>query len=199
MLPQTYALPGALLLVLGGALACVAGHRLFKTVLAVYGFIFGALIASSVMGVSNTGGMVIGALLGGCIGAIVMSLAWFVGVAIVGAGMGALLAHLLWSQIGTSDPPALAVVIASVIGAVASTMLQRYVIIVGTAFGGAWTMLVGVLNAVAVSSGQAPIAEGVWIVYPLTPLAGARWVPVAWLVLGMFGTVVQLAITSRKK
>ena len=94
---------------------------------------------------------------------------------------------------------ALAVVVASVIGAVAATMLQRYVIIVGTAFGGAWTMLVGVLNAVAVSSGHAPNAEGVWIVYPLTPLAGARWVPVAWLVLGMFGTIVQLAITSRKK
>src|SRR5262245_63445574 len=112
MLPQTYALPGALLLVLGGALACVAGHRLFKTVLAVYGFIFGALIAISVMGASNTGGMVIGALLGGCIGAVVMSLAWFVGVAIVGAGMGALLAHLVWSQIGTSDPPAVAVVVA---------------------------------------------------------------------------------------
>jgi uncharacterized protein DUF4203 len=199
MLPQTYALPGALLLVLGGALACVAGHRLFKTVLAVYGFIFGALIASSVMGASNTSGMVIGALVGGGIGAVVMSLAWFVGVAIVGAGMGALLAHLVWSQIGTSDPPAIAVVAASVVGAVAATMLQRYVIIVGTAFGGAWTVIVGVLNAIEATSGKPPNAEGVWILYPLTPAAGARWVPVAWLVLGMFGTVVQLAVTSRKK
>jgi hypothetical protein len=200
MLPQAYELPGAILLILGGALACFAGYRLFKTVLAVYGFIFGALIASSMMGASNTSGIVIGALVGGFVGAVVMSLAWFVGVAIVGAGLGALIAHGIWSQVGTSDPPAIAVIVASVAGAIAASLLQRYVIVVGTAFGGAWTIIVGAANAIAASGGlRATNAEGVWILYPLTPAADARWVPLAWLALGMFGTIVQLAVTSKRK
>ena len=52
-------------------------------------------------------------------------------------------------------------------------MLQRYVIIVATAFGGAWTMIVGGL-AVAGDRGaaRAAAAGDVWILYPTD--AGAR-------------------------
>ena len=54
MLPQSYELPAAILLVLGGAVASFAGYRLFRFVLAIYGFILGAMLASSMMGSSNT-------------------------------------------------------------------------------------------------------------------------------------------------
>jgi len=59
MLPHGYELPAALLILLGGTLACFAGYRLFRVVLALYGFIFGALIASSMMGITNTVGSTI--------------------------------------------------------------------------------------------------------------------------------------------
>jgi hypothetical protein len=200
MLPPAYELPGALLLILTGVIACFAGYRLFRFVLAVYGFIFGALIASSVMGISNTAGMIGAALIGGLVGALVMMAAWFVGVALVGAALGALLAHLAWRQFGTGDPPALAIVVISVIGAAASMVLQRYVVIVGTAFGGAWTLIIGVVNVMAARAARPPSVEDVWILYPTTPVAGQRWMPVAWLALGVLGTVFQLAATgSRKK
>jgi hypothetical protein len=199
MLPHAYGLPGALLLLLGGTVACLAGYRLFRVVLAVYGFIFGAMIASSVMGISNTAGMVIAAIVGGLAGSLLLVFAWFVGVALVGAGLGALLAHLAWSQIGTTDPPAVAVIVVSVVGAIASMILQRYVIIVGTAFGGAWTMIVGAVNAMAVRGGAKPSGDDVWILYPLTPAAGERWVPLAWIALGLFGTAVQIMLTSRRR
>jgi len=39
----------------------------------------------------------------------------------------------------------------------------------------------------------------VWILYPLTPAPGQRWVPFAWIVLGLIGTGVQLGITGRKR
>ena len=39
VLPATYQLPAAGILVLGGLLACFAGYRLFRVVLGVYGFI----------------------------------------------------------------------------------------------------------------------------------------------------------------
>lgn len=199
MLPPAYELPGALLLVLTGAIACVAGYRFFRLILAIYGFIFGALIASSVMGITNAAGMIGAALLGGLVGALVMAMAWFVGVALVGAGLGALLAHLVWGPIGSGDPPAVAVIVVSVVGALASMLLQRYVIIIGTAFGGAWTMIVGAVNAMAARSAGKAVADDVWILYPLTLAPGQRWMPIVWLVLGFAGVLMQLSFAGKKK
>ncbi len=199
MLPPAYELPAAIFLVLSGAIACVAGYRFFRLILAIYGFIFGALIASSVMGITNTAGMIGAALLGGLVGALVMMMAWFVGVALVGAGLGALLTHLVWGQFGTGDPPAVAVIVVSVAGAIVSMLLQRYVIIIGTAFGGAWTMIVGTVNAMAARGGARPPADDVWILYPMTPAPGQRWMPIAWLALGFVGVVMQLGFAGKKK
>lgn len=200
MLPHGYESLGALLLVAGGLLACLAGYRLFRSVLAIYGFIFGAMIASSVMGVTNTAGMLVAAVLGGLVGSLVLVFAWFLGVAIVGAGLGALLAHLVWTQVGTNDPPAVAVIVVAILGAVAAMILQRYVIVIGTAFGGAWTVIVGTVNGLAARAASRPAsADDVWILYPMTPASGEGWVPLAWIVLGLVGTIVQLRVTSKGK
>jgi hypothetical protein len=201
MLPQSYELPAAILLIFGGALSCFAGYRLFKIVLAIYGFVLGAMLASSAMGVTNTTGMVVASLVGGVCGALLLVFAYFIGIALVGAGLGALIAHVAWSSVGKGgDPPAVAVVVLAVLGSIAAMFLQRYVIIVSTAFGGAWTLIVGAL-AVAGDRGAARAASAgnVWILYPTTPAPGTPWVPIAWIVLGLIGTGVQLGITGRKK
>src|SRR5215470_10606175 len=110
MLPQTFELPAAIVLVLSGAVACFAGYRLFRVVLAIYGFILGAMIASSMMGISNTTGMIVAALAGGVAGALLLMFAYFIGIALVGAGLGALVAHVGWGYVGPADPPAAAVI-----------------------------------------------------------------------------------------
>jgi hypothetical protein len=200
MLPQTYELPAAILLVLGGAVSCFAGYRLFRLVLGIYGFILGAMFASSMMSAESTMGMVAAAIVGGLIGAAILVLAYFVGIAIVGAALGALVAHVLWPIGSGGEPPALLVILLAVIGAVAAMFLQRYVIIVTTAFAGAWTMLLGVLAIVANRGGDArAAANAVWILYPLTPAEGQMWLPIAWVVLGLAGTAVQLGVTGRQK
>ena len=200
MLPHPYELPAALLLLAGGTLACFAGYRLFRVVLAIFGFMFGAWIASSMMGVTNTAGMLAAAFIGGLIGALIRVLAYFVGIALVGAGLGATLAHVGWSQFAAAVPPALAVIGFAIVGAVAAMVLQRYVIIVSTAAGGAWTLVVGAL-ALAGDRGAARAASvgNVWILYPMTPAPGARWVPYAWIALGLIGIGVQLGLTGRKR
>jgi hypothetical protein len=200
MLPHSYELPAAMLLVLGGALSCVAGYRLFKVVLGIYGFILGAMLASSMMGGSNTTGMVAAAIVGGVAGALILVFAYFVGIALVGAGLGALIAHFGWGYARSGDPPALAVIVLAILGSIGAMLLQRYVIIVATAFGGAWTAIVGGF-AVAGDRGAARAAStgDVWILYPMTPAPEQRWVPVAWIVLGLFGTAVQLGLTGRRK
>jgi hypothetical protein len=190
----------AIALVLGGAIACFAGYRLFRVVLAIYGFIAGAMLASSTIGSSNMLGMLVAALVGGVIGSLVLFFAYFVGIALVGAGLGALIVHGVWSQTASTDPPVILVVLFSVLGTIVALILQRYVIIVGTAFSGAWTVILGALalndarNAVRARS-----ASDVWILYPFTPASGPRWLVAAWVVLGLCGTAVQLGLTSRKR
>lgn len=195
MLPQAYSVPAAILLILGGTLACFAGYRLLRIVLGIYGFILGAMIASSVVDVSNTFAMLLAALVGGIVGATVLVFAYFVGVALVGAGLGALIAHLVWSYTAGGDPPPVAVIIACVLGAIGAMLLQRYVIVVATAFAGAWTIIVGGLTVAAAQGIEGlPPPGDPWILYPFTPASGERWVPVAWIALGLVGTIVQLAL-----
>jgi hypothetical protein len=200
MLPHSYELPAALLLVVGGVVSCFAGYRLFKIVLGIYGFILGAMLASSMMAASNTIGMVVAALAGGLAGALALMFAYFVGIALVGAGLGALIAHVAWGYAGGgSDPPPIAVILLSLAGSIGAMLLQRYVIIVATAFGGAWTMIVGGLAAAGDRAvARAPSAD-VWILYPMTPAPGKAWVPIAWVGLGLIGTAVQLGVTGRKR
>lgn len=203
MLPPAYELPAAILLVLGGLITCFAGYRLFRIVLGIYGFFLGATLASSIVGVSNTAGMIVAALAGGLVGALILVLAYFLGIALVGAGLGALLTHVVWSQMATDDPAPAAIVLASIAGAVGAMILQRYVIIVSTAFAGAWTIILGATaiagdlanrSAVHAAPGGDP-----WILYPISPAPGQRWVPVVWILLGIIGTAVQLGITGKKR
>ena len=199
MLPHPYQLPAALVLVVGGVLSCFAGYRLFKLVLAIYGFILGAMLASSMMAASNTMGMILTALGGGVAGALLLVFAYFVGIALVGAGLGALIVHVTWSYVRAGDPPPIAVVVMSIAGSIVAMLLQRYVIIVATAFGGAWTIIVGALAAAGDRGAARAASADVWILYPMTPAPGQGWVPIAWVGLGLIGTAVQLGVTGRKK
>jgi hypothetical protein len=192
MLPLTLQIPAAVILLAGGLVSCFAGYRLFRVVLSIYGFILGALLATSIAGAGSTGTLLIWALVGGLAGAAILNLAYFLGVVLVGASIGALLATVLFGR-GGGDPHTLVVVLFAIAGAVAASMLQRYVIVAGTAFGGAWTALVGAMALVGdKAAAKAASVNDVWVVYPLDPAPGRKWLPIAWLVLGLAGLVVQL-------
>ncbi len=199
MLPASYQMPAAIVLLVGGIVACFFGYRLFRIVLAIFGFILGALAASSIFGMSDTGPMIIAAGVGGLIGAGILIAAYFVGVSLIGAGLGATAANLIFAT-GDRDPHFLVVVFLSIAGATAAMYLQRYFIIVGTGFGGAWTIIVGAMAALGDQTALAAAAAGdVWVAYPMNPAPGQRWLPIAWLVLGAIGAGVQLGITGGEK
>lgn len=196
MLPATYQLPAAIVLLIGGVVACFFGYRLFRIVLVIFGFILGALAASSIFGMSDRMPMLIAALVGGLIGAAILRAAYFVGVAIVGAGLGALVANVAYQAAG-KEPGVFVVVFLAIAGAASAVYLQRYFIIIGTAFGGAWTIIVGAMAIVGDKTALAAAAAGdVWVAYPLDPAPGRGWVPIAWLVLSLIGVAVQLGITG---
>jgi hypothetical protein len=199
MLPTPYQFAPAVILLIGGLIACFFGYRLFRVVLAIAGFIVGGAFASSLLGESASGAMLMAWLVGGLIGALVLYLAYFVGVALVGAGLGATVANIAFSA-SDRDPHFLVVVVCSVVGAIAAMYLQRYFIIVGTAFGGAWTLIVGAMAVLGDPKARdAAMKNDVWILYPLDPAPGQRWVPVAWIILGLIGTAVQMRWTGGQK
>jgi hypothetical protein len=103
-------------------------------------------------------------------------------------------------SIGNRDPRALIVILFSITGAIASMYLQRYFIIVFTAFGGAWTMIVGAMALVGDRTALKAATSGdVWVAYPLNPAPGQRWVPIVWIVLSLIGAAVQVGITGGEK
>ena len=102
MLPASLQTPAAVILLFGGLLACFAGYRIFRIVLGIYGFILGALLATSIVGTESTWLTVAASLGGGLAGALLLIAAYFVGVALIGAALGALAANLLWAAMGGS-------------------------------------------------------------------------------------------------
>jgi hypothetical protein len=200
VLPTSFELPAAIALVMGGAVACFAGYRLFRLVLAIYGFIAGAMIASATMASTNTVGMLVAALVGGVVGAVLLFFAYFVAIALVGAGAGAFVVSLGWSRFSAGgDPPWMLVLLFAAFGTVAALLLQRYVIIVATSFSGAWSIIIGTLALTGNRQAARATTSDVWILYPFTPIRGASWVPLAWVALGIFGMAIQLGITGKKR
>jgi hypothetical protein len=149
------------------------------------------------MGTDQTLWMVVAAIVGGLVGAAILVFAYFVGVALIGAGVGAMTANVIWAAFGR-EPGVLAVILLAVGGALGALALQRYVIIISTAFGGAWTAIVGGLALAGDRvAGQAAARSDVWLAYPLNPAPGQRWVIAVWLVMGLVGAFVQVGITAK--
>ena len=197
MVPTPYATTAAAIFVVGGLLACFSGYRLFRLVLGLYGFLLGAMITTNVYGGAGTGTLVIAAIVGGLVGAVLMIAAYFVGVGLVGAGLSALALHLIWRLVG-GDPPTVVLVIVCVIGALMALSVARYVVVFGTALAGAWTIIVGAAALLGEPAALAAAsAKNVWVVYPLDPLPGRWWIVPAWGLLSLAGVVVQLATTTK--
>jgi hypothetical protein len=214
MLPAAYQMPATLVLLLSGIVACFFGHRLFRLVLALFGFIIGAFAASSVVGSSSSTYMLVAAVAGGLAGAGLLTAAYFVSVALLGAMLGVTVCHLTFPalvtlmnvllpsswELAAREPGILVIVLFSTAGAVLSTYIQRYVIIVGTAFAGAWTLLVGALGLAGNPLARTAAAAGtVWVLYPLDPAPGRSWILFVWVALGLAGCAVQLGWTGGSK
>lgn len=196
MLPATLHVPAALLFLVGGVLSCFLGQRTFRIVLGLYGFVMGVLVAGSIVGPADTTRDLLILAGGGVAGALALVLAYFIGVALVGAAGAALAVHGVAAQLGM-EPAAVVVIGATILGALAALWLQRYVIVVGTAFGGAWLLVMGALglwHREAVT-GLGSAASG-WQAYPLRPAPGESWVLVVWLLLAVAGLVAQFRLST---
>jgi hypothetical protein len=169
-----------------GIVQCFFGHRIFRVVLGITGFFLGGLIGGYVAySLTQSQFMgIIGGLIGGLIGAGLMAGLYIVGVFLIGALFGAMIA-LAFSSIGGGSPQVWLIIILALTVGVLAAVLQKVVIVLATAFGGAWWALTGI----------AVIAGAITVETPrelLGALAGASagWL-IGWLVLGAVGVFFQ--------
>jgi hypothetical protein len=196
MLPAPYATPAAAIITLGGLLACFAGYRFFRLTLGIFGFIVGALLTTSHMGPSSTvWALTLAALVGGLVGGVLMVVAYFMGVGLIGAGLAALVLNVGWRLVG-GEPPTLVLVVVCVIGALAVLSVVKFVVIAGTALAGSWTLIVGALALLGDPAAMRAASAGdVWVFYPLDPMPARWWYTVLWIVLAGVGAIVQMSTT----
>jgi hypothetical protein len=197
MLPASYATSAAVVLALGGLLACFAGYRLFRVVLAIAGFVLGAFVVTSFMGTSSMWVLTVAAVVGGLAGAIVLVAAYFMGVGLVGAGLAAFLLNLGWRFVG-GEPPTWLLVVVCVVAALAALSVVRWVVVFGTAIAGAWTLIIAASALMGDEVARRAATEGdVWILYPIGPTSAAMWQVGLWFGLAVAGVAVQLATTNK--
>ncbi len=186
----------ALVTIAFGLLNCFFGYRIFRVLLGLYGLVLGAFVGLTVA--ANVSGgqtlwLIVGAIVGGLVGAALMVLLYFVGVFLVGAAAGALLTNAIGAMLGF-DMPTLVVIIVAVVVGVIALIAQRLIIILATAFGGAWLAVSG---GMMLFTGESLPGLGVFTL-PATwerATVGTLIILAAWLVLAIAGTVVQFRTT----
>jgi hypothetical protein len=182
-----------------GLAFCFAGYRVFLILLPVWGFFaglwLGAEVTTLIFGggfLATTTGLVIG-LVVGLIFAVLSYLFYIIGVALVGAGFGWALGAGFMAAIGLG-PGFLATIVAIVVAIIVAGLtlalnLQKYVIIVISAIGGANAVVLSVLllfgrvsldTLKEAGNAIAPVLQDSWF-----------WL-IAWLIVAIAGIVVQI-------
>jgi hypothetical protein len=190
MLPGSYQLPAGVLLILVGLVACFAGYRFFRVVLTVYGFVLGALLATTLVHPAGAIALLAVIAVGGLLGAAILWFGYMVGVALAGGAFGVVVVRAAWAAWKGGEPGVLAAAFAAVAGAAIAVAVQKQVVIVATAFVGAETALAGLGAFLARGGGRPGLDEG-WIGRLRFPSPGRTWAFVAWLALGVLGAIVQ--------
>ena len=188
----------ALILILAGILSCLAGQRIFKIILAVWGFIIGFLIVLVVFPYlmhADALVVVISATIGGIVVAGLLSSVFRLGIFVIGALLGYMLYTFFISSGLLLANPILLVLI-SCVGGLIALFLERPMVILSTAVSGAFlvawgsTFMLGVTVDILKYLEQPELLKtevdaNVYIVLGL------------WAVLSLVGIFVQFRYTNK--
>jgi len=199
-LPSLEGLPSAYLGVslgvgiLVGLIQCFWGYRLFRLVLGIVGFLVGAALgwAIGLAFIGEQWGAILGAILGGAIGAGLLSALYFLGVFVMGAILGAILGATLLGVGGLDQIPVLLIVL-GIVGGILAVIFQKAMIILSTAFSGAWSVVTGIAYFLGGGYAWVGLAD---------ELRRGGWqtiaILLAWIALGIVGSVVQFRTAPEK-
>ncbi len=188
----------ALISIAFGLLNCFFGYRIFRIMLGVYGFFVGAVLGFAFVGTVAAGQtlwLLLGAVVGGLLGAALMVVFYFVGVFLISALAGAVLTDTVGLAFGV-DLPLLVIIIVAIVAGIAALFFQRYAIIVATALSGSWAVVGGAFSLI---SGQELRLRQVFAQAAEQRAGLALWIVLLlWLALTIAGALVQLRTTTKE-
>jgi hypothetical protein len=183
------------LTILVGVLQCFFGYRIFKFILGLTGFLLGGAL-SIVIGytISQVEAFVLlTGLVGGFIGAALMVTLYYVGIFLIGAILGSVLGTVFYAVAEGNPDPAVLLILAVLAGIIA-LIFQKFMIIVSTAFGGSWGVVIGIVyfitGTVNLSNPEQIFSSGGKYLYALL---------LCWLVLGVAGVIIQYRSAQTKE
>lgn len=168
--------------ILLGAIQCFFGYRIFKFILGAVGFLAGAVGYSA----SNEPFVaVLAGLVGGLLGAALLVGLYFVGIFLFGAFLGVVVGASFFAAAGGQPEPAVLLILAA-IGGVLALIFQKFMIILSTAFNGAWNVVAGIACLATGTTDPANLEKF------FRPDGSQRFVAIlCWIVLGAAGAIYQ--------
>jgi len=124
---------------------CFFGYKIFRFVLGLSGFIFGAVAAGAVGYELSEGRELIAiasAIVGGLLGAGIMFVLYILGVFFIGAALGVLISLSVFTYL-EQDPQYITIIISAIVTGVIALFIKRFMIILATSFTGAWVVVTG--------------------------------------------------------
>lgn len=137
-----------LITILLGLLICFFGYRIFRLVLAIVGFITGAMFVAGI-GFTLTEGndilvILIAGISGGLIAAVLLLFLYSAGVFLLGAIFGILVFSGILLFIGTNSSPLL-YIFPAILGGMMTLFFQKFMLILTTSILGAWIVVISTL------------------------------------------------------
>lgn len=178
-----------------GFVECFFGYRIFRFILGVAGFMVAAVFAGS-LGYELSGGSelaaIAAAIAGGLAGAFLAYYLYIIGVFVLGAALGYMIAVYVFGLLD-KEPVTILLIIAAILCGVVAAVFQKPMIILATAFGGACAVVTGVFYFL--ERNFHPLDPGF-----LGKLGEDQlyWMAMIWFALGVFGLVVQLMTLPRR-
>jgi hypothetical protein len=185
--------------ILAGILICFWGYRMLKVTLGITGAIFGAS-SGWALGLSvapNSAGVaLVCAVVGALIGAALCIWLFFLGIFLIGASAGTAIASAVFNASGHQPAPLIVLVVAVVFGVIALAV-QKFMIVISTAFSGSYLLLAGILPLVSNGPSAAPLWVDPFQRGPTGALGmGAL---IFWAVVGVAGAAFQFREGRRRE
>ena len=142
-----------------GVLACFWGYRIVKVILGIMGFaggFVGGWTAAASLAPGHDVIALVSALLGGVIGGVLCVWLYFLGIFLLGASAGVVVAGAVFAGMGHEAQPIFLVVSAVSFGLLALA-LQKFMIIVSSAFSGSYLIAAGLLRLASSGRNTAPL------------------------------------------
>lgn len=181
--------------ILLGALQCFLGYRIFKFILGLTGFLLGGALAGAIgYAISQEEAVaLLAGIVGGFIGAALMVVLYFIGIFLIGALLGGVLGTVLFAVAGSNPEPAVLLILAVITGVVA-LIFQKFMIIVSTGFGGAFSVVTGIAyfttGAIDPTNFESMFRSGGSYLYAIL---------LCWLALGIVSVIVQYISAPAKE